>query len=91
MIAYEFKQVRHSIFDESLALSRIKRTLFGAKQWRGSKPKQVKAVKRRKKPKDTRKFTKMPKKRPYWKQSMLKTIPKNDLRMALNPNIFVFR
>ena len=79
MIAYEFKQVRHSIFDESLALSRIKRTLFGAKQWRGSKPKQVKAVKRRKKPKDTRKFTKMPKKKPYWKKSMLQTIFSKDL------------
>ena len=71
MIAYEFKQVRHLTLDESLALTRIKRTLFGAKRWRGLKPKKVKVVKKWKKAKNIRKFTKMPKKRPYWKQSML--------------------
>ena len=65
-------KIQHSIFDESLALSRIKRTLFGAKRWRGLKPKKVKVVKRWKKAKNIRKITKKPKKRPYWKQSMLK-------------------
>ena len=84
MIANEFKQNKNLTFDESLALSRIKRTLFGAKRWQGSKPKKVKAVNKWKKPKNTKSFTKMPKKNPFWKQSMLKTIVKIELRMTLN-------
>ena len=69
---YKIQKIRNSKIGEFLALSRIKRTLFGVKRWRGLKPKKVKVVKKWKKAKNIRKFTKIPKKRPYWKQSMLK-------------------
>ena len=79
MIANEFKQNKNLTFDESLALSRIKRTLFGAKRWQGSKPKKVKAGNKWKKAKNTKTFTKISKIKHYWKQSMLMTIFKKDL------------